>query len=274
MEHTSEYAILTAVPEPRRGERVNVGLVVFRKDRLDVRFKHASYKLRALTGDAWEARLDSTEQRLISLFGEGADANDILARFEILEPLIRPTGTGWLKYWAESDYEQRVQEIMTTLVGIPPRERPEGHSRINTEIAIVFRKAKILAKPAETIETGKLIKGFPIAPNEGLTADFALKNGKLHIASTLDLRKQSANLGEAALKSIVLDKSEKIYGAQVRTLGVYAIEPAMREHFKQHVELLGDYAQDTFNWLEPEGRWKFTKSIYDAVGQSFDPLDH
>ena len=53
MAHTYEYAVLTAVPNPRRGERVNVGIIVFRDDRIDVRFKEAVYKLRALTGENW-----------------------------------------------------------------------------------------------------------------------------------------------------------------------------------------------------------------------------
>ena len=34
---TYKYSILQAVPDPRRGERVNVGVVVFLADRLDVR---------------------------------------------------------------------------------------------------------------------------------------------------------------------------------------------------------------------------------------------
>jgi hypothetical protein len=51
MARSYKYAVLTAVPNPRRGERVNVGIIVFRPDGFDVRFKQAEYKLRALTGE-------------------------------------------------------------------------------------------------------------------------------------------------------------------------------------------------------------------------------
>ena len=78
----------------------------------------------------------------------------------------------------------------------------------------MFRDAKVLAKPHASIMDRKIVRDLPVAPNEGLTADFALQNGMMHIASTLDLRKQNASIAEAALKSIVLDKSGT-YGGKV-----------------------------------------------------------
>src|SRR3546814_4918881 len=38
MAHIYKYTILQAVPDPRRGECVNVGVAVFLPDRVDVRF--------------------------------------------------------------------------------------------------------------------------------------------------------------------------------------------------------------------------------------------
>jgi hypothetical protein len=49
MAHTFEYAILTAVPDQWRGERVNIGVVVFLDDRLDIRFSDFS-KVAAIAG--------------------------------------------------------------------------------------------------------------------------------------------------------------------------------------------------------------------------------
>jgi hypothetical protein len=265
MAHTFEYAVLTAVPDERRGERVNIGLVIFRDDRVDVRFKHAAYKLRALTGQAWDSHVETAEQRLLSLFHRDVKPSNILAEFDILEPVFKPSDLGWLSAQNEDDYERKVSEIIATLIGPPPRERQETQTRINTEIAAHFRQVRLLAKSTEGIETGRVVRNFPIAPNEGLAADFALRNGKIHVASTLDLRKLTANLGEAALKSIVLDKSEEIYKGDVHTIGVYAVDEGMHEHFGQHIELLGDYSQDLYNWADPEEQWQFKKRIYDAV---------
>jgi hypothetical protein len=272
MARTFEYAVLTAVPNERRGERVNVGVVVFRDDRLDVRFKQAAYKLRALTGENWDERLDSLAITASSLFEPKGKAADALERFKMLDPLFKPSDLGWLSVSDEADYEEKIDQILASLVALPRRERQETKSRINTEITREFSRAKIMAPLEEGIEGGKVVRDFSIDPREGLSADFALQNGVLHVASTLDLRKQSANLSEAALKSIVLDKAERKYPGRVRKIGVYAVDEDMQDNFKHHINLLGDYADDLYNWLDPRGRDKFKKSIFDALSRHGDGL--
>jgi hypothetical protein len=166
-----------------------------------------------------------------------------------------------------ADYERRVGEIFAALI-VPPRERrTDSQSRINTEIAEVFHKAKALAKPHAKISEKKIVRDYSIAPKEGLIADFALKNGKMHIASTLDLRKSNATLAEAALKSIVLDKADRVFGGKpgVHTIGVYAVASGMRPQFKQHIELLGDYADEIYNWEDSRQHQKFLRTMYNAL---------
>jgi len=94
----------------------------------------------------------------------------------------------------------------------------------------------------------------------------------MHIATTLDLRKANASLAEAALKSIVLDKASDVFGKKyrgVRTMGVYAVASDMRQHFKQHIELLGDYADDVYNWEDANQHGKFLRIMYDAIPSKF-----
>ena len=259
-----EYAVLTAVPNRRRGERVNVGVVVFRSDRIDVRFKQAGYKLRALTGENWDARLESAEAHLTALASAELKPSDVLAEFVLLEPLLVPSDLGWLKAADDFEYERAVDQIIGSLIGVPRRrERVETKTRINTEIAQEFRRINVLGKD---IESGMVVRDFEIDDDEGLRADFALQNGKLHVASTLDLRKQNTNLGEAALKSIVLDKAGRKYDKNVRKIGVYAVDEDLKDSFRSHMSLLGDYADELYNWGDFEGRSRFRKSILDAIG--------
>src|SRR5687767_9370520 len=119
MAHIFEYAVLTAVPDRRRGERVNIGLIVFRGNSLDVRFKHAAYKLRALTGHAWDTHIETAEQRLVSLFHRDIKPTDLLAEFDLLEPVFKPSSLGWLSARDDEEYEERVAEIVSTLIGLP-----------------------------------------------------------------------------------------------------------------------------------------------------------
>jgi hypothetical protein len=273
MARTYKYVVLTAIPEPRRGERINVGIAVFRDDRIDVRFRQAAYKLRAITGQNWDSRVESAQARLESLFAGNKEPAVVLSEFEMVEPLLKPSKPGFLNLNTEEEYEERVEQIIRSLVALSAKERVEAKSRINTEIAKEFSRVNVLARGDESIDDHKIVRNFVIDESEGLQADFALKNGKLHVASTLDLRKQNAGLGESALKSIVLDKAVKKHGKdQVVTIGVYAVDPDMRESFKSHIDLLGDYAQELYDWQDPDGRLRFQHALYDAMGREAGTL--
>jgi Protein of unknown function (DUF3037) len=262
---TCKYTILTAVPDPRRGERVNVGIVVFRDSGLDVRFRLAAHKLKALTGETWDSRIQSIQSRILHVFEEGMPPEEMLLTLGSVDPIISTAGLGTVNVASDSEYERAIQEIIATLVLLPQRkQKPEIQTRINTEIAKRFKADKVLAKPDEGINKKKIVRGLPVAPNEGLSADFALQNGKYNVASTLDLRKHTS-LAEAALKSIILDKSAEVFGENTRKIGVYALERDMKDQYRQHVRLLSDYADETYNWLEPARKRKFIRTLYDAI---------
>ena len=251
---------------------MNVGIVVFRDGDFDVRFPAGICELKALTGSTWDARIKSVEKLIRSTFDPTTtvEVDEMLRRIELVDPIIAPVGLGTINASSTSDYERSIDEILSSLVQLPRQRRSEGQSRINTEIAKIFHQKKALAKPNASIAGKMIVRDLAVEPKEGLKADFALKNGKLHIASTLDLRKANAPLAEAALKSIVLDKSVEIFGRrQVRTIGVYAVSSEMRSHFKQHIELLGDYAEEIYNWADDKQHKKFLRTMYDALPADF-----
>jgi hypothetical protein len=39
----------------------------------------------------------------------------------------------------------------------------------------------------------------------------------------------------------------------------------MRAHFKQHIELLGDYAEEIYNWEDGRQHQKFLQNMYNAL---------
>lgn len=267
------YAVLIAIPNERRGERVNIGLVVFRQDRADVRFMHAGDKLKFLTRENWDERLDFAKDRLSSLFSEEGAEEETLERFRAYEPLLSASGLGTLHAHDEDDYERQVGQILAALVSLPPREsRDDRASRINTEIAQALRAANVLAEKSEGIEAHKVVRDYPIDLKQGLTADFALKNGVMHVIATLDLRRRDVDLGAPALKSLALDESLKKFKGKVKRFGAYAVAPDMRDAFSRHLEMLGNHASDGFwDWSQETDRNKLRKNIFDALEHD-DPL--
>jgi hypothetical protein len=193
-----------------------------------------------------------------------------LKQLKAMEPLLQPMGLGYFQVASDADYDRQLENILESLVALPKKERTETKTRINTEISREFRKLELLAKGEESIEDHKVVRDFTIDADENLVADFALKNGKLVVASTLDLRKQGSSLAEAALKSITLDKATRRYRDDVRTVGVYAVDHGMKETFKPQISMLGDYAQVLYDWEDRDERRAFKRSVFDALKRSYD----
>jgi len=261
MAHTFEYAILMAVPDPRRGERVNVGLAVFLPDRVDVRFAAVS-KIAALVGGNWTSYTEEVKRRLLSQ--RGPAAAEMIAANPQIDPVIQASDLAFLSVEGASEYEKTVNEILNALVIKPRAEIHPRTTRINTEIAREFRREHILADTHEPIESKKVVRDFII--EDELKADFALQNGILHVAATLDLRRPTVDIKEPALKAVVLDRAKKQHGPEVQCIGVYAVGEMTRQHFKTHLELLNDYADVVYNWADTRGKREFSSTILSAYG--------
>jgi hypothetical protein len=267
MAHIFKYAILTAIPDPRRGERVNVGIVVLLKDRIDVKFAGLS-KVSALTGGEWNSYASDVEKRLISRFKSGEQAEESIRSHPQLDPIFHASDIALMSVRSLSDYDTRIKEILASLVIRPRSQSEQKVTRINTQISRQLRLVKVLAGPDETIDSRKVIRDFPISPAKGLVADFALKNGAWHIMATLDLRKSHVRIDEAALKAITLNKARAVYRDEAKLIGVYAAPDGVQE-VKPSVALLKDYADKAYNWMNDKDRKAFIGAIRKAASPPF-----
>jgi hypothetical protein len=261
-----KYAILVAIPNERRGERVNIGVAVFRDRTVDVRLMHASQKLNLLTRENWDARLEAAKDRLCKLQSEGGSPAETLERFGMFEPLVSTSGLGSMSVDGADDYERQVEQILGALVSLPPRAaKTDRSTRINTEIARDLKA--VIAPKGAGVEQNKVVRDYEIDAKQGLRADFALKNGVMHVIATLDLRRQDVDLGPPAVKSLMLDESLKKFGlGKVKRFGAYAVDPGKEGQFSQHLAMLGNHAVDGFwDWNSGEDRNKLRKSIFDAL---------
>lgn len=257
-----KYALLQATPDPRRRERVNVGLVVFRPDRLDLRFGELR-KLQALTGRKWEKYATDYKRRASSLFAPGAKEDLLLKRLSALEAVIVPSQFGWMTATSEEEYERRVSEILNAFITKPVSSKPTKERRLNTEIAAAFKKARILGDKDDALDSHKVMRDVYL--EDDIRADFVVKNGVYHVTATLDLRKQDTNIAEAALKAIVLDRADEAFGTDARKLGVYALDVLDEASFHSQISLLRKYADETFNWSDHDDRTRYQRHIFDAV---------
>jgi hypothetical protein len=262
MDRFYKFAVLQASPDDKRDERVNVGIVVATPKGLDIRHPELR-KLRDLTGHNWDSIAGAYFKQLDGIWKEQND----LAR-------LADTPSGMSEVFAlgdvrtlranESDYEDRIKSILSTLVDRPVLSRKEKQERINTEIAKVLKRAGVLGEKGDAIETQRVIPKFVVSEEKDIVADFAYAGSeRLKIVSTLDLRGERGAHGKACEKGATLYFAEERYGDRTLTMGVYAASPPERETHKGEIEILNSFAHgNTFNWMDAAERQRFQHALY------------
>ncbi len=267
MEIIFDYAVLQAVPDIRRGERVNIGIVILKPDGLDIRVFEMR-KVQALTGHSWDSYIESFSSVLTKADNPSLAKTERLASLEIFQNQIIMSKTGWFKSSSAAEYESVVADIAADKIRRPKFKKSKSDPTIISEISAELKTASILAGRNEPLGSGKVVRGYQI--EGGLEADFAQLNSRLHVASVLDLRASHPQLAQAALKAVVLDRAGAVHNGPVHKIGVYASAPARLAEVREHVALLGRYADDVVNWEDASDRRSLKKMFFDAYNSHID----
>ena len=267
METTFEYSLIRVEPDSRRGERVNVGVVIFNGVNLDIRVVETR-KATAIASQNWDAYIHVFASNLKELFQDGATASDLVKIVELLGRQVILTKTGWFHAKTGEEYEGHVKRIIESLVARPKAVRRSRETSIATEIAASFKSAEILSAYGEPLESGKVVRNFTVDEGAGLIADFALQNGFLHLATTVNLTSANPHIGSSASKAITMDMAKRANN-QAKTYCVYAVAPSRKPEVREHISLLGDYSDDIFNWVEPDEKRRFKKVFFEAYMSNF-----
>jgi len=262
MDFIYKYAILQVVPDIRRGERVNIGIVVFKSDGLDIRISETR-KIRAITSGSWDSEIESFTSSLSALDDVRLEGKARLEAMTVIENQFSLKKTGWFRARDLESYESTITEIVEILIVKPRAVRHSEGSSVVAEITRELRRADILASKYDQIESGKVFKNYTVSPE--LEADFAQLNSAFHVAAVLDLRSSKPQLAQAALKAVVLDRAEAANpDRKVHKIGVYAAAPARLGELKDNLAILRPYADDLYNWEDKDDRHHLKRVFYDA----------
>lgn len=272
MADTFHYSLIRAVPDRRRGEWVNIGVVVFRPDSLDVRVIENLSKLRMLCPE-----LDSAAIKQIPQFWRTACAglSGIDERHGLLlnTPMVHPSPTSQFLATEES-YEDAVMGILRDLVEPPPQPRQRsGESRVQTKLKEMFRKAKILGEDHKDIHRHRVVPHFPIDASSGMLADFALKNGQMHITQVIDFRVKpeqlkAAKRGEVGLKAMGLVTASKVYKGGLVPMVVYSANASTIDLAQPSLNLLHQHAEHVFDLDNTNDAAAYMQRMKLAAGDS------
>lgn len=267
MANTFKYSIIRAEPDLRRGERVNVGIAVDNGSSLDVRVVDTR-KATTIASKDWDAHIQIFSDALRDFYTDEGDLDGVATLLNGLDRQLGLSSTGWFEARDADNYEAQVAKIVETLVARPKAVRRSRETSLATEVANSFKSADILSSQGEPLESGRVVRNYVVDPDANLIADFALKNGSLHFATTLSLTAANPHIGTSASKAITMDKARRITNS-ARAYCVYAVAPSRKPELKEHLSLLSDYSDAIFNWRDPIEQMNFKRLFFDAYNSNF-----
>ncbi|HFL7943160.1 TPA: DUF3037 domain-containing protein [Pseudomonas putida] len=270
--YTFQYSIIKYMPDPMRGEVVNVGLVVFTNDKLDVRTLNTSAKVRIIDGVSDLTDIDSVKDSIEALGSIASSTEQAIEFFK--------TFKGSTTYLTDpaifilddiNQYEGRIRSLFNQLVKpFASKEKTHRNSRINTYIKQTFERMDILGKDVDDISRHKVIYNYPLNNKTGFSADFLLKNGKFHITEAIDfnVNDATAKFKETTMKVMTFMEGRKHLGEDSARYFVYSANSSREKDFIPHLNLAEEYSDKIFNLESKVEKQEYFSLMSTLVGST------
>jgi len=270
MAQSYEFAIIRFAPDDGRDERLNIGLAVFQEDGLDIRVSRRLEKTRALSAalDVDVLRDLLTDFSNIDQRMRDAGNLDASARKQFLSAFgpVKLSESGKFAIDSQFEYEDRISSILRSFVDPEPalpRSRRKS-TRLMTQMKTEFRRERVLAKKDENIESHRIVPDYEL--DQGLVADFVLRNGAMHIVETVDASNEEASLRRAisdiAVSALVLERGRMKFGdSKTNSVLVYNASSSIEKIAKPSLDAAEHQGANLVNWASATQRAKFINSL-------------
>lgn len=210
----AKFSVIRHQPYHNRTEHVNIGLVLYFEDgTVKVRMASNLRKLKAFDPSADIDSVRNQESALEELLNETpAERRNLIAA--TLGPWRLEGTTGSLSYHSADDLERAINWALfqtcepSTAKRFTDRRHP---SRLLLDLKKTFSMYGWLSSDPNQISKKLIVHRYPLFPDEGLYADFAIRNKTLNVFETLDMRyssNPSAKRTEGLAKAMVLSAAK------------------------------------------------------------------
>jgi hypothetical protein len=267
MERSFRFALIRVTPDPSRGETLNVGLATLDDDgSIKVHLLPSMRKVEAVNA-AFDASAISAIPELVEKWSSAfwAADRDTDQRTSIGPVTIEEIG----EFFASTaqDYERAISDLMFKLVDPVRRfrKRPIERSRLKTEIRDTLKSRNVLGREPSDLGVGLVVPHFPISLSLDLYADFAMKNGALHLINAIDFRvhrtllKQKHN--EACGIALSFETANQMFPGESRKIVVYADDEEIEHELTPHLNLLRLNADEMLNLRSPSETLAFVREL-------------
>lgn len=244
-----DFDVLAAVSPAPRGEFLNIGLAVWIDGLPEIRADVSPSRLAAVDPNyprlpvfrsLLEGTLNAELAPLLTPSHNNPDALRML--FDTLVAPIQRVSQGAL-FCEPGELEGAIDDTLNRLVRRQALTIRQDHprrpaSKLQSQLKSWMRGAKIMGRSMDDLSKRRIVSNYPVSVEADVYADFAYKNGALHVIETLDLRGvehvNSTLRNTAAFKSITLDLARDIVGERGQRIGIVAatdyaaIRPVLR----------------------------------------------
>ena len=270
-----KYVLLRAIPDAIRGEQINVGLVAFFPKRTRIYIGVEPWRLRALNPNLdsillenWVTELEATlnslptfeDQMFFLSGGFGAIKSDPVASHIFADSI--------------EIADQIALDLISQLVSTPLRvlsadrsARAKPKTKLQSQLKSWFRQAQLYSPRLTDLSKGRVVSGYPVDVADDLYADFALKNGAVHVIETIDLRGlerlNKSVRGEAGLTAVLFDQAHKSLSPETRCVAITTADDY--SIVKPVLGLIARYADDMISLESAADRQRFADFIYQSL---------
>ncbi|WP_027858567.1 DUF3037 domain-containing protein [Marinobacterium jannaschii] len=268
MEFWYKYSIIRVCPDPVRGEIVNIGLITISPDgEFNIHLSKNFNKVRTLDASFTDGIISELVDNM-SFLAKRFDSVDekILVLSTASKDIIRCSQFGGFGVNSVEDYPSKVSSLMNKLIYPSRKEYVPRSPRISTRMKNLFKRRNMLGNRGD-IENHLVVPNFPIDDKSIFTADFALKNGAMHITQTIDFDTSdvSKKHGQAALNALTLDKAVGVFGKETGTYVIYSATAEKQREVGTHLDLLDEHTEHLYNIRSNEDMKVYFDIIEDAI---------
>ena len=247
--NVAHYSLILVNPTIDRLDAVVGGAILQSSNGWDVRVADSIQKMRAIDPSYPSSKLLQIHALATEMVRGANDFETLRSCFERSRwGILIDEFVGSFAYDDEPDYQSQVRAILRESVNPPligvANAAPVSRRRnvVRRNLRNHFKADGLWSRKHDDINNHRVVEQFPISLENGIVADFALRNGVMHITETIDFEMQSlkGKRIEAQAKTLVLSESLKVFGDMTKTYVVAA--GTSRPDAKQSVKLLGDYA--------------------------------
>jgi hypothetical protein len=251
--NTAEYSLLLINPAIERLDTVVVGAIFKTEAGWDVRVASTSAKMQAINPSFPSSKLIQTAALAKEMVSGRPSFEAVRSGFEGTRlGLIVDQFVGAFTFDSPEEYQRQVSLVLSESVNPPSLSQsnaaPVSRRRnlVRRNLRAHFKAKGLWSRKEEDIQKHKVVEQFSIDQDSGIVAEFALRNGVMHITETIDFEMQSL-AGKRLLaqaKTLVLSESTRVFGQD--TMRYVVAAGSSREDARQSMHLLADHATEIF----------------------------